>query len=96
MAFAGLGFGQGAYGQYATGGAAPAVETLVGCAVFGAGVTVTVARAIAFGVDGGTHVHATIGAVAIFGDLEVTGLVTAGSTAIAGDSISDGLDGLGT
>lgn len=91
MAFAGLGFGQGAFGQYATGGAVPAFEELLGSLAFGAGVTVTAPRAIAFGVDGGTHVHATVGRVIIYGDLDVTGTVTAASGGFSSD-----LDGLGT
>ena len=60
-------------------------------AAFGIDTTVTVPLAIAFGVDGNTNVHDTPGVVKIFGDLEVTGTITAGA-----GGISDDLDGLGT
>lgn len=68
-------------------------ETMQGSAVFGVTTTVTAPRAVAFGLDGNTNVHATSGVCKIFGDLEVTGDldVTGGVIDVSAD-----LDGLGT
>ncbi len=59
-------------------------DGLVGCLVAGVKTTVAATRAIAFGLDDNTNVHDTAGMFKVFGDVEITGELTVGSTTIGG------------
>lgn len=74
-------------------------DGIIGSMVAGVKTTVNVTRAIAFGLDDNTNVHDTEGMFKVFGDVEITGELTVGSTTIGGGGsidISDLLDALGT
>jgi hypothetical protein len=63
----------------------PPSATIRGSMVAGVKTTVKATRAIAFGLDDNTNVHAEAGKFKVFGDFEVTGETTFASGVVIGD-----------